>query len=139
MRMKNLLLLSALALGAAARAENAAEAPLPNTCPCSSPRFAAKTEKARAVAEYWSARRSYETVNTVNGLALIFGVMAQSPKMIQDVQNANTGLNAREEYLRARARAEDLGGLRVVSRGGKDLVYVQLEPGVDYELRSSRP
>jgi hypothetical protein len=112
---------------AAAPAKKAEE-----TCPCSDYRFVAKTEKAKAVAAYWDARRQEKISAGLGGLALVFARMAGDARAMDEAQRAYS--QAYDKMLAARDKARDLGGLTVEGSGADARVTITLKKGVDYTL-----
>jgi hypothetical protein len=105
------------------------------TCPCDDLNFKPLNDKARAVAEYWAARRKHKSASTVSGLFGLFGMIARDPRVLQEAQNA---LNeADREITAARMKAESLGGIKVP--GGDDkVVQILIKKDVDYTLTPPR-
>ncbi len=130
-----LLLSSALPLSAQVQAvpsgpEKPVEKPEPK-CVCDAYNFKPLTEKAKAVAAYWDARREYKSASTVAGIAALFGVLARDGNALNAAQDT---LNKAENKLYPlRMRAEQLGGIKVTN-GDDKTVEVKLEKGVDYTL-----
>lgn len=104
-----------------------------STCPCDRDGFKPITPKARAVAEYWRARRKYRTTSTVAGSLAIFGVLAHDQSALREAENAQ--LEAERELEAARTKATELDGIKVLDPKDKD-VEIKLQPGVDYTLKS---
>ena len=100
-------------------------------CPCDDYKFKPLNDKARAVAEYWVARRKYKSTSGVAGVVGLFAILAHHGGALQEAQNALT--NAQSELAAARAKAESLGGIKTT--GGDDkTVEIKLKKGVDYTL-----
>lgn len=103
------------------------------TCPCSSDRFVAKTEKAKAVAAYWDARLKVKSAGVVGTFALLGAALTGRPT--QTLNDAEMSLGrAQSEMYAARAEAERLGGLKVTGSGDGETVTITLDKGVDYTL-----
>lgn len=103
------------------------------TCPCSDYRFVAKTEKAKAVAEYWKAKRKVKSATWIGTFALFGAILSQRPT--QTLNEAQDGLGQAEgEMESARSRAQSLGGLKVTGTGDDVQVTFTLQKGVDYTL-----
>lgn len=100
-------------------------------CVCSAYNFKPLTEKAKAVAEYWDARREYKSASTVAGLAALFGVLARDGNALNAAQN--TLDNAANKLSPLRMKAEQLGGIKLTN-GDDKTVEIKLEKGVDYVL-----
>ena len=115
------LLLAAALFSAPLRSAAQVAAPSPYTCPCTDYRFAPKTEKAKAVAAFWQARRKYQVSGSVGAMAMIFTEIVGRPT---------------NEFNDARAAS--LGGLTVRGRDEEAPVVVTLKEGVDYELKGPR-
>lgn len=142
MSMKKLALL-ALALLAgfapsAAVAQVVAESAKPaekpkETCPCSDYRFVPVTEKAKAVVEYWDARRAVKSAGVIGTFALFGAMLTGRPT--QSLNDAANALGeAKSKMSDARAKAEKLGGLKVEGTGEDAFATVTLKKGVDYTL-----
>jgi hypothetical protein len=134
-------LLAAVAAAAYPTAARAQSAPAHKasepSCPCAENGFTPKTEKARAVQQYWQARRAYKIAGDLNGTIAIFALMAQDGRTVAAAQQSYD--EAGEKMLTARQRAEELGGLTVKRGGGTvdtDVVTIKLIPGVDYEMKN---
>jgi hypothetical protein len=110
----------------------------PDVCPCSDYRFTPKTEKAKAVAAFWDARRKYKLSATVASMALFITVAARQPnRALSDSEQAMG--QAEDDLLQSRGRAVALHGLTVGGDGGPDSpVVVTLVKGVDYALVAPR-
>lgn len=137
--MKNIALL-ALVLGLFSApmtaAAQVAAAPAPNTCPCSDFRFVAKSDKAKAVAAYWEARGKYHVASGLGTMVVMFTALTRQPTNALNDAERSFG-EAQDELMSARARAEKLGGLKVLGDRGPDAkVVVALKKGVDYELKN---
>ncbi len=136
--LAGLLLSSALPLRAQVQAEPSgpsgpvkpAEKPEPK-CVCDQSSFKPLTEKAKAVAAYWEARREYNSASTVAGIATLFGVLARDGGALQAAQN--TLDNAANKLYPLRMKAEQLGGIKLTN-GDDKTVEIKLEKGVDYTL-----
>lgn len=125
------LLLAAVLLAPAARAQVAAPAPeKPKAaCPCDQADFKPLTDKGRAVDAYWDARREYKTASTIAGTAALFALLARDNALLNEAQNSLS--SAQGKLSAARMKAEALGGITVP--GGDDaLVVIKLQKGVDY-------
>lgn len=127
--MKNLLLAAMLIAPVAARAQ---VAKVRATCVCDRGDFKPLTEKARAVEEYWHARRKVKVSEVVSGTGLLFGLLARSPEIVGDASRAHE--EALSEMRSARAKAERLGALKVTGDELDGTVEIKLERGVDYSL-----
>jgi hypothetical protein len=135
------LVLLALALFAgsapppiAAQAAAAPDAAVPDKCPCADYRFVAKTEKAKAVAAFWEARREYKIASGLGSMALMFTMFSRRPTAELNGAQREMG-EAGDELLKARNRAVELHGLTVQGDGPEAPVLVKLQNGVDYELK----
>lgn len=103
------------------------------TCPCSDYRFVAKTDKAKAVVEYWDARRSVKTAGVVGTFALMAAALSGRPT--QTLNEAEQALGeANGKMFDARAKAAKLGGLKVEGSGPDAKTTITLQKGVDYTL-----
>jgi hypothetical protein len=127
-------------LGAAAQvvaAEPASAAgPAADWCPCTDFRFTAKTEKAKAVAEFFEARSDYKVAAGIGGMAVLFSMMSRSSEGINEAQRALG--DATDKLLRARDRAAKLHGLTVSGDDPKASVFVTLKKGEDYVMSDAR-
>jgi hypothetical protein len=113
-------------------AQPAAEKPK-ETCPCSNPSFVPKTEKAKAVLEYWEARGKTRVAGVIGTFALLGALLSQRPT--QTLNEAGNALGqAQYDMEQARGKAQKLGGLKVEGAGEDARVTVTLEKGVDYTL-----
>ena len=127
---------AASAVPAAPAAPAASPAVAPDTCPCADYRFAPKTDKAKAVAAFWVARRRYKVASGF-GSALFLFALGTGDSRALDVQRSMS--LALHELLKARALAVQLEGLKVVGNGGPEAsVVVSLKQGVDYDLPEPR-
>lgn len=129
-----LLTLSALPLGAqVVAAPDAKPAPKKAECPCSTYGYKPLTEKAKAVDEYWKARRKAKVSAVVSGFGLLFGLAGQSPELANGAVNSYGQVRA--ELDAARAKAVQLKALRVTGDDLEDgAVEFLIEKGVDYEI-----
>ena len=129
-----LLTLSALPLRAqVVAAPGAKPAPKKVECPCSAYGYKPLTDKARAVDEYWKARRKAKISAVVSGFGLLFGMAGRSPELAGGSLDSYNRVRA--DLDEARARAVELKALRVT---GDDLedgsIEFLIEKGVDYEI-----
>jgi hypothetical protein len=140
MKRISLLILAAALIASplGAFAQVAVVAPVPDTCPCSDYHFTPITEKAKAVAAFWDARRKYHFASGLGTMAVLFTAMTHQPtQALVDAQNSFA--QAQNELLQTRARASALGGLKVQGDGGADSpVVVTLKKGADYEMNYPR-
>jgi hypothetical protein len=133
--LAGLMLASALPLHAQVQRAQAGpatpvEKPEPK-CVCDQASFKPLTEKARAVAAYWEARREYKSASTVAGIAALYAILAHDGGTMNEAQN--TLSNAEQKLYPLRMKAEQLGGIKLT--GGDDkTVEIKLEKGVDYTL-----
>jgi len=101
------------------------------SCPCDSSNFKPLNDKARAVAEYWDARRRYKSTSAVAGAVALFAIIAGNGGAMNEAQAA---LSEAEHTLHvARAKAVALDGIKVTD-GDDKTVEVKLKEGVDYTL-----
>ena len=101
------------------------------TCPCDKDNFKPLNDKARAVAEYWAARRKYNVTSTIAGTAALFGLLAHDVGVLNDAEN--TLAKASAELSSARTKAINLDGIKVTDGDDKS-VEIKLKIGVDYAL-----
>lgn len=113
-----------------ATAQEAPSAPKP-TCPCDDHRFKPLTEKGRAAAEWWDARRRFKISTGVSGVAILFGLAVGHPGALGEATDSYE--RARSAAWAAKARAESLGAIRSTG-DGPDEAVVTLIRGVDYDL-----
>jgi hypothetical protein len=113
-----------------APAPEAPSAPKP-TCPCDDYRFKPLTEKGRAAAEWWDARRRFKISTGVSGVAILFGLAVGHPGSMREASDSYE--RARSEAWAAKAKAEALGAIRSTG-DGPDEALVTLVKGVDYDL-----
>lgn len=135
--LAGLLLASALPLRAqVVRAQAGSSTPVEKPeprCVCDQSSFKPLTEKAKAVAEYWEARRYYKSASTVAGIAVLFAAL--DPRSSGEALNAaqNTLNDAANKLYPLRMKAEQLGGIKLIN-GDDKTVEIKLEKGVDYTL-----
>jgi len=126
-----LLTTASLPLRAQVSASPEAASPAKATCPCDDYRFKPLNDKARAVAEYWTARRKYKTTGGVASIFGLFGILARHQGAVQEASNALG--EAQGELAVAREKAERLGGIKTTN-GDDKTVEVKLIKGVDYTI-----
>jgi hypothetical protein len=102
------------------------------TCPCDSSNFKPLTDKARAVEAYWDARRSYRSARTIAGTAGLFAILSRNAGLMNEAQN--TLSDAESKLFAARAKAEQLGALKVTGDDVDGTIEIKLVKGVDYTL-----
>lgn len=121
-----LLLACALPLHAQTRRD----APEP-VCACASPNFKPLNDKARAVADYWAARRKYKIASNIAAAMALFSVATQDGGAMNNAQN--TMSNAMAELAVALSKAMSLGGVKAT---GADVMAVEiiLEKDADYTI-----
>ena len=110
----------------------------PDTCPCTDFRFVAKTDKAKAVATFWESRSKYHVASGLGTMALLFTAMThQGANTLGDAERSFS--EAQDELLRARGKAEKLGGLKVLGDASPDAkVVISLKKSEDYDLKEPR-
>ncbi|MBI2387434.1 MAG: hypothetical protein HYV14_15705 [Elusimicrobia bacterium] len=116
---------------------NAAPQPAPvekpkPSCPCDSSNFKPLTDKARAVEAYWDARRSYRSARTIAGTAALFAMFSRNGGLMNEAQNTLSDASSR--LFSARAKAEQLGALKVTGDDLDGAIEIKLRKGVDYTL-----
>jgi hypothetical protein len=116
---------------AGSRAATVAEPVKEATCPCDQSNFKPLTDKARAVAEYWDARRRYKSASTVAGAVALFAIIARDGNAMNEAQNTLSA--ASTELHTARDKAVALDGIKVTD-GDDKTVELKLQKGVDYTL-----
>ncbi len=130
--MKTIALL-AVVLAAFALPAQAQEAKPKATCVCTAPNFKPLTEKAKAVEAYWDARRKVKTATFIGGIGAIFGVITQDPRVLQKSTEGYEQIQS--EMYAAKAKAEQLGGLKVTGDDIGGTIEIKLVKGVDYTLQ----
>lgn len=128
--MKILLLLAAMLLAPAVRAQVAAAPEKPKaSCPCDNSSFKPLTDKARAVEAYWDARREYKVAKTIAETAALIAIFSRNGGLMNEAQNSLS--TAESKLWAARRKAAELGGIK-----GEDdqTVEIKLQKGVDYTL-----
>lgn len=104
------------------------------TCPCSDYAFVPKTEKAKAVAAWWDARRKVRSASIVGTFALFGALLSHGQS--NGINDASELVGqAESEMMAARDKAESLHGLESDSRDPDAIVRVTLLKGVDYTLQ----
>jgi hypothetical protein len=101
------------------------------TCPCDNANFKPLNEKARAVAEYWDARRQYKIASSISVTAALFALMARDGGLMNEAQNSLS--NADSKLHAARSKAVSLEGIKLTD-GDDKTVEIKLKKGVDYTL-----
>jgi hypothetical protein len=99
------------------------------SCPCDHGNFKPLNDKARAVAEYWTARRNYNVAGTIGATAALFALLARDGGLLNEAQNSLA--KAGRELDAARAKALSLDGIKVTD-GDDKTVEIKLKKGVDY-------
>lgn len=130
--MKILLLLAALLLAQAVKAQVAAAPEKPKaSCPCDNSSFKPLTDKARAVEAYWDARREYKVAKTIAETAALIAIFSRNGGLMNEAQNSMS--TAESKLYAARMKAAGLKG--IVVKGDDDAtVEIKLQKGVDYTL-----
>ncbi len=101
------------------------------SCPCESANFKPLNDKARAVAEYWAARRSYNIAGNIAGTAALFALLTHDGGLMNEAQNSLS--KAGRELDAARSKALSLDGIKMTD-GDDKTVELKLKKGVDYTL-----
>jgi hypothetical protein len=104
------------------------------TCPCSDYAFVPKTEKAKAVAAWWDARRKLHSASIVGTFAL-FGALLSNGQSNGINEASELVGQAQSEMMTARDKAEKLHGLESDSRDPDAIVKVTLLKDVDYTIQ----
>jgi hypothetical protein len=121
--------------GAAAQAAPS-EKNAPVACPCSDFRFTPKTDRARAVQEYWHEREIYKASMSIGSSLTLVALLSMDAR---GLQVARQSLKEEPKLTAARLKAVQLGGLKI--RPGADVDHeveaIFLIKGVDYEMKSS--
>lgn len=99
------------------------------SCPCDHGNFKPLNDKARAVADYWTARRNYKVAGTIAGTAALFALLARDGGLLNEAQNSLS--KASRELDAARSKALSLDGIKVTD-GDDKTVELKLKKGVDY-------
>lgn len=130
--LSGLLLASTIPLHAQVVASPSAPAVKPEvSCPCDSSQFKPLNDKARSVAEYWSARRKYSVARTISTTAVLFALLSNDGGLINEAENSLSKSFA--ELHAARTKAVRLAGIKVINNDDS-AVEILLEKGVDYTL-----
>lgn len=102
------------------------------SCPCESGQFKPLTDKARAVDEYWKARRKVKISAVISGTGMLLSLIARDGQSLQESVAAHD--RARQELFEARRKAEALDALKVTGDDIDGDIEFRLEKGVDYTL-----
>ncbi len=135
-RLLALLLLS-IPLQAGAQASTPPEASKPKlSCPCDQAYFKPLTEKGKAAADYWSARRRYKIATGVSGSFLLLGYLFRDLNTMRDADQSFQ--EAHSALVVARSRAESLGAVIVTDDLDGPIEWKIVE-GVDYTTAPPKP
>ena len=101
-------------------------------CPCDEYGFKPLDDKARAVADYWSVRRTYHFTTGLTALLTLLGYGGGDARGAYQAKQSYE--ETQQKYLAARERAVAFDGIRFGADDFKDPVEFRLKLGVDYVI-----
>ncbi|MBI5199989.1 MAG: hypothetical protein HY925_00250 [Elusimicrobia bacterium] len=114
-----------------------AETPKPKaSCPCDQAYFKPLTEKGKAAAEYWQARRHLKSATAVSGTFLLLALAFRDGNTVREAEESYN--KAASELAIARDRAEALGAVKVTGGDIEGTIEFKIVEGVDYTVTPNK-